>query len=178
MIPRLFSSLFLFLFMALSVNGEELFDLQGIRDVDSLEVRVVEDWRPHPKMPDIQQKLVEIVVAEWWKGQKVRIPVTLNLPTNSEQLPCQNVIVANMPLRVKMATPNGPAAFEGARHDHLIVVGEDFENGTIELELAGEPAPGASGGARGFAGVAFRVQEDMKTYDCFYLRPTNGRAND
>jgi len=80
--------------------------------------------------------------------------------------------------KIQESGATGPAAFEGARHDHLIVVGEDFENGTIELELAGEPAPGASGGARGFAGVAFRVQEDMKTYDCFYLRPTNGRAND
>lgn len=109
MIPRLFLVLFVFLSLSLSANEAELYDLQAIRDVDSLEVNVIEDWRPHPKMPDIQQKLVEIVVAEWWKGQKVRIPVTLNVPTNSEQLPCQNVIVANMPLRVKMATPNGPS---------------------------------------------------------------------
>ena len=36
----------------------------------------------------------------------------------------------------------------------------------------------AAGGARGFVGVAFRVQPDRKTYDCFYLRPTNGRADD
>jgi hypothetical protein len=26
--------------------------------------------------------------------------------------------------------------------------------------------------------VAFRVQSDLKTYDAFYLRPTNGRADD
>jgi hypothetical protein len=30
--------------------------------------------------------------------------------------------------------------------------------------------------ARGFVGIAFRVQEDLQTYDAFYLRPTNGRA--
>ena len=72
----------------------------------------------------------------------------------------------------------GPAAGEAGRVDHLIVVAEDFQNGTIELQVAGEPAPGASGGARGFVGVAFRVQPDMKHYDCFYLRPTNGRADD
>ncbi len=72
----------------------------------------------------------------------------------------------------------GPAAGEADRLSHLIVVAEDFQNGTIELEVAGEPAPGSSGGARGFVGVAFRVQPDMKTYDCFYLRPTNGRAED
>ncbi len=27
-------------------------------------------------------------------------------------------------------------------------------------------------------GIAFRVQPDLTTYDAFYLRPTNGRAND
>ncbi|MBI3207892.1 MAG: DUF1080 domain-containing protein [Candidatus Solibacter usitatus] len=59
-----------------------------------------------------------------------------------------------------------------------IADGVEFSNGTIEVDLAGEPGPGAGGGARGFAGVAFRVQPDRKTYDCFYLRPTNGRAED
>jgi hypothetical protein len=54
----------------------------------------------------------------------------------------------------------------------------DFNDGVIELEVAGAPAPDATGGARGFVGVAFRVQADRKTYDAFYLRPTNGRADD
>jgi hypothetical protein len=27
-------------------------------------------------------------------------------------------------------------------------------------------------------GVAFRVQPDRQTYDCVYVRPTNGRADD
>jgi hypothetical protein len=59
-----------------------------------------------------------------------------------------------------------------------IIEGTDFGDGVIELEVAGAPAPGATGGARGFVGVAFRVQADRKTYDAFYLRPTNGRADD
>lgn len=54
----------------------------------------------------------------------------------------------------------------------------DFSNGVIEVESAGSVAPGADGGARGFVGIAFRVQEDLATYDAFYLRPTNGRAED
>src|SRR6266496_2862022 len=32
--------------------------------------------------------------------------------------------------------------------------------------------------AQGLVCIAFRVQEDLKTYDAFYLRPTNGRADD
>lgn len=59
-----------------------------------------------------------------------------------------------------------------------VLEGTDFGDGVIELEVAGAPVPGATGGARGFVGVAFRVQPDLTTYDAFYLRPTNGRAED
>lgn len=54
----------------------------------------------------------------------------------------------------------------------------EFSNGVIQVELAGAPAPGAPPGARGFVGIAFRLQADNETYDVFYLRPTNGRADD
>ncbi|MGH9200005.1 MAG: hypothetical protein ACRD2A_02070 [Vicinamibacterales bacterium] len=53
-----------------------------------------------------------------------------------------------------------------------------FSSGVIEAEVAGAPAPGAFEGARGFVGIAFRLRDDAKTYDAFYLRPTNGRADD
>lgn len=70
-------------------------------------------------------------------------------------------------------------AGEANRINVLAIVDDvEFDNGTIELDLAGEPASAAGGGARGFVGVAFRVQPDNKTYDAFYLRPTNGRADD
>ena len=59
-----------------------------------------------------------------------------------------------------------------------VVEGLEFANGVIEAEIAGAPAPGAPEGARGFVGLAFRLQSDMRTYDAFYLRPTNGRADD
>jgi hypothetical protein len=58
------------------------------------------------------------------------------------------------------------------------IAGIDFANGVIEAEIAGAPGPGAGEGARGFVGIAFRLQSDMRTYDAFYLRPTNGRADD
>jgi hypothetical protein len=76
-------------------------------------------------------------------------------------------------LRERAAAPGLPAAPLLA-----LVDGVDFSSGVIEVELAGEPAPGAGAGARGFVGVAFRVQPDNRTYDAFYLRPTNGRADD
>ena len=59
-----------------------------------------------------------------------------------------------------------------------VIEGIEFSSGVIEAEVAGSPEPGAGGGARGFVGIAFRLQPDMRTYDAFYLRPTNGRADD
>jgi hypothetical protein len=70
-------------------------------------------------------------------------------------------------------------AIQTADSEPLAVIeGLDFASGVIEAEIAGVPAPDAGAGARGFVGIAFRVQPDMKTYDAFYLRPTNGRAED
>jgi hypothetical protein len=59
-----------------------------------------------------------------------------------------------------------------------VLPGITFRNGTIDLEVAGKPAAGAPDLARGFVGVAFRVSADASKYECFYLRPTNGRADD
>jgi Domain of Unknown Function (DUF1080) len=67
---------------------------------------------------------------------------------------------------------------QSQRETMAVIEGTDFMDGVIEAEVSGEPAPGASEGARGFVGIAFRVQPDAKTYDAFYLRPTNGRADD
>ncbi len=54
----------------------------------------------------------------------------------------------------------------------------EFRNGTIELEIAGKPAANAGAQARGFVGIAFRIDQDHSKFECFYLRPTNGRAED
>jgi hypothetical protein len=59
-----------------------------------------------------------------------------------------------------------------------VLSGTTFHNGTIEMELAGKPRPGAPADARGFVGVAFRVAADTSKYECVYIRPTNGRADD
>jgi len=59
-----------------------------------------------------------------------------------------------------------------------VIEGLEFSSGVIEAEIAGAPGPGAAEGARGFVGIAFRLQADGKTYDAFYLRPTNGRAEE
>lgn len=56
------------------------------------------------------------------------------------------------------------------------VKGAVFHDGEIAVELAGRPASSAGGGARGFIGIGFRLQNGQ--YEYIYLRPTNGRAED
>jgi hypothetical protein len=71
-----------------------------------------------------------------------------------------------------VAAPDAPNAAS-----YAVVKDASFQNGTIEVELAGQPAAGAGTGARGFIGIAFRLQSNG-AYEYIYLRPTNGRADD
>ncbi|HWS73294.1 MAG TPA: hypothetical protein VN605_14375, partial [Thermoanaerobaculia bacterium] len=60
-----------------------------------------------------------------------------------------------------------------------LVNGVAFRDGTIDVDLAGAPMEGATEGARGFIGVAFRVRDgEPRPLEVIYLRPTNGRADD
>ena len=59
-----------------------------------------------------------------------------------------------------------------------IVKGSDFKDGAIEVDLVGMPREGAPPGTRGFVGIAFRVQNHGSRFEAFYLRFTNGRADD
>lgn len=60
---------------------------------------------------------------------------------------------------------------------YAVVKNASFRDGAIEVDLAGQPAAGAFVDARGFIGIAFRLQGDGR-YEYIYLRPTNGRADD
>jgi hypothetical protein len=60
------------------------------------------------------------------------------------------------------------------------VPGLDFHDGTIEVDVAATPLPDAPPNARGFIGVAFRIDAAGGSFACegFYIRPGNGRAED
>jgi hypothetical protein len=60
----------------------------------------------------------------------------------------------------------------------VILPGTTFHNGTIEIDVSGQPRAGAPGDARGFVGVGFRLTPDAAKYESVYIRPTNGRADD
>jgi hypothetical protein len=90
---------------------------------------------------------------------------------------------------VLKGTRANAATFKGRRAVHLveipgaeemlaIVPDTNFTDGTIEVSVSGDLAKGAKPDMRGFVGIAFRVSDDGNSYEAFYLRPTNGRADD
>ena len=93
-----------------------------------------------------------------------------------EQLEAHGVSVANATYLGKSAV-RVDALPDAANGDSFAIVkGSKFRNGSIEVELAGKPAASAGAGARGFIGLAFRLQANR--YEYIYLRPTNGRVDD
>ena len=125
------------------------------------------------------------------------IVATLALSTGFTQSKTTNISLDNLsemqPRNVKteQVTHKGKKALRatdvglpnGSDGVQLVILNKtEFQDGVIEIELAGEPAATAGTGARGFVGVAFRVAaeagKDASKYECFYLRPTNGRADD
>lgn len=73
-------------------------------------------------------------------------------------------------LRVMDSTANGTATI-------IPLKTENFKDGTITADIAGQPRKGAPESARGFVGIAFRVAGERR-YEAIYIRPTNGRSTD
>lgn len=53
-----------------------------------------------------------------------------------------------------------------------------FRNGSIEVKVLSRIVKNAPASARGFIGVAYRIDPNNKAFESIYVRPTNGRAED
>jgi hypothetical protein len=53
-----------------------------------------------------------------------------------------------------------------------------FKDGVIEVEVLSRLLPDAPEHARGFIGLAFRINDDNSRFESIYIRPTNGMADD
>ena len=118
-----------------------------------------------------QCALILVAAAAWCQS----VPVTV------AKLKPHNVKVEQVTYKGKQSVrvTDAMSPDNQANEDRVAVLaGSSFRDGIIEAEIAGEPAPGAFEGARGFVGLAFRVAADLSRFECFYLRPTNGRADD
>jgi hypothetical protein len=58
------------------------------------------------------------------------------------------------------------------------IKGINFRNGTIEVKVLSRLLKNAPDFARGFIGVAFRINDSSTKFECIYLRPVNARVDD
>ncbi|MES1197825.1 MAG: hypothetical protein ABUL41_00950 [Chitinophagaceae bacterium] len=58
------------------------------------------------------------------------------------------------------------------------IKGVNFRNGIIEVKVLSRLLKNAPEFARGFIGVAFRVNDSITKFECIYLRPVNARVDD
>src|SRR5215813_3594862 len=94
-----------------------------------------------------------------------------------DRLAGKNVSIAQVTFKGRSAIQVVASPDASNATSYAVVKDASFRDGTIEVELAGQPAAGAAAAARGFIGIAFRIQADGR-YEYIYLRPTNGRADD
>lgn len=57
------------------------------------------------------------------------------------------------------------------------IKGFELNNGIIELKVLSKLLSNAPELARGFIGVAFRINDSNSKFESLYIRPTNGRSN-
>ena len=127
--------------------------------------------------------LIAILTSALGTGFTQVTPGTISLDAPSE-MQSRNVKTERVTYkgRAALRVSDTAAANVGDGERLVILSKTEFQDGVIETELTGEPAANAGEGARGFVGVAFRVSpdaaKDSSKYECFYLRPTNGRTDD
>ena len=88
---------------------------------------------------------------------------------------------------VEQTTLNGESVLRVVKKDKLMEFDENtyaklndltFHNGTIEVKMLSRLLTDAPEFARGFIGIAFRINDDDTKFESFYVRPTNGRIDD
>src|SRR5579864_1431575 len=102
------------------------------------------------------------------------VPLAAQTP---DQLVAKNVSIAQTNYQGRSAIQVITKADAANGTSYAVVKDVSFRDGVSEVDLAGQPAADAGAGARGFIGIAFRIQADGR-YEYIYLRPTNGRADD
>ncbi|MBN8650824.1 MAG: hypothetical protein J0L67_05330 [Cytophagales bacterium] len=107
----------------------------------------------------------------------------VTIPAWSQSIPLSVQKIEPVNVKLEDVSYKGKKALRimasGEGETIAIIKNQNFESGIIELDVAGTTLPNAGEGARGFIGLAFRVRNtDSIRYECFYIRPTNGRAED
>ena len=104
----------------------------------------------------------------------ISLPVTAQ---TVDRLTAKNVSITQTNYKGRSAVQVIAAPMAANATSYAVIKDAVFRDGTIEVDLAGQPEANAGEGARGFIGIAFRLQGDG-SFEYIYLRPTNGRVDD
>jgi hypothetical protein len=80
-------------------------------------------------------------------------------------------------LRMPASAYQDPAREQLSDRNFMAWLPVDFQDGTIEVEVASDLAEDAPAYARGFVGISFRIDAKGR-FESIYLRPTNSTADD
>lgn len=103
---------------------------------------------------------------------------SLNL--KSEQLEAVGVKMSMQKFSGKVAVQvvKDPAIKADDEATFVKLKGHEIKDGVIEVKVLSRLRPDAPAHARGFIGVAFRINGNNSKFECIYIRPANGRADD
>jgi hypothetical protein len=122
------------------------------------------------------EKVAFIACCYWIIGTGSLIAQTIQLDKHT-LLPVSvsaAVTTLNGKQCVKIIKDSSVTAFD--EPTFALIKSVQFSNGVIEAKVLSRLLPNAPEMARGFIGIAFRINDSSQKFESIYLRPTNGRA--
>jgi hypothetical protein len=116
--------------------------------------------------------LISMFSFQWVSAQKIAFSES-NLVANKVAMSIEKFQGKQV---VKVA--KDPAVKEVDEPTFVRIKNLDFTDGDIEVSVLSRLLPTAAPSDRGFIGVAFRINDSNTAFECIYIRPTNGRAED
>ncbi len=111
--------------------------------------------------------------------------LNINISNATVQVPFTPELLNTYQVDAEQSSYQGSAALQLKHHytdGYVQIEGLDFADGEIQVEVAATIDPDLSPEfkmfARGFIGIAFRIQKDPGIYENIYVRPDNARAED
>jgi hypothetical protein len=130
-----------------------------------------------------RSSLALLVAGIVWRPASAQLSLAGNVSVRPDAMRFSQILNGRarvVDYRGRRAIKLEPTVEMSAQNENMLAIldANQFTDGTIEIDVAGAPRGDASATARGFIGVAFRTGEHGEWSEVFYLRPTNGRADD
>lgn len=105
-------------------------------------------------------------------------PIDISIQSNTYK--AVNSFIKNVELdgELTLNVIKDPKIKEVDEPTYAKLLNTEFHNGIIELKVFSQLLSDAPDFARGFIGIAFRINDDDTKFESIYIRPTNGSADD